>query len=110
MNAGSDHAWGGHHFVIGTPVKGGAAYGKFPTLAWQGPDDTGDRGVFIPTTLRPVAHLRDLEAAIPYPLVVGSNPTGPATPSSTERQLISAETGTFITAIIALSILRVDSR
>jgi uncharacterized protein (DUF1501 family) len=49
-NAGSDHAWGGHHFVIGNPVKGGEAYGTFPTLALQGPDDTSNRGVWIPTT------------------------------------------------------------
>ena len=47
---GSDHAWGGHHFVIGQAVKGGASYGTFPTLALGGPDDTGNRGVFIPTT------------------------------------------------------------
>jgi uncharacterized protein (DUF1501 family) len=30
-------------------VKGGATYGKFPTLAVNGPDDTG-LGRWIPTT------------------------------------------------------------
>ncbi len=31
-------------------VKGGDAYGTFPTLGIGGPDDTDDRGVWIPTT------------------------------------------------------------
>ena len=31
-------------------MKGGDAYGVFPTLAIGGPDDTDDRGVWIPTT------------------------------------------------------------
>jgi len=46
---GSDHGWGGHHLVCGGAVKGGATYGKFPTLAVNGPDDT-DTGRWIPTT------------------------------------------------------------
>ncbi len=29
---GSDHAWGNHHFVIGSGVKGGQFYGNFPLL------------------------------------------------------------------------------
>ncbi len=48
--AGSDHAWGGHQFVMGAPVHGGEAYGTFPTMALQGPSDVSDRGVWLPTT------------------------------------------------------------
>jgi uncharacterized protein (DUF1501 family) len=49
-SAGSDHAWGSHQFVIGGPVKGGDTYGLHPTYELQGPDDAGDRGLWIPTT------------------------------------------------------------
>ena len=47
---GSDHAWGSHHFVLGGSVKGGEAYGTFPTHALRGPDDAGSRGLWIPST------------------------------------------------------------
>jgi uncharacterized protein (DUF1501 family) len=47
--AGSDHGWGNHHFVVGGVVQGGRTYGRFPTLAINGPDDTG-QGRWIPTT------------------------------------------------------------
>ncbi len=49
-NAGSDHAWGSHHLVLGAAVRGGAFYGRFPNLAMGGPDDAGDDGQWIPTT------------------------------------------------------------
>jgi uncharacterized protein (DUF1501 family) len=55
---GSDHGWGSHHLILGgsgtanlvnRSVLGGQTYGKFPTLAINGPDDTST-GRWIPTT------------------------------------------------------------
>ena len=46
---GSDHGWGSHHLIVGGAVQGRRTYGKFPTLAVNGPDDTST-GRWIPTT------------------------------------------------------------
>jgi uncharacterized protein (DUF1501 family) len=49
-NGGTDHAWGSHHIIMGGAVKGGDFYGKFPTLAVNGPDDATGQGRWVPTT------------------------------------------------------------
>jgi uncharacterized protein (DUF1501 family) len=47
---GTDHGWGGHHFVIGGAVRGGRFYGHMPSLAQHNnPNDAG-YGQIIPTT------------------------------------------------------------
>jgi uncharacterized protein (DUF1501 family) len=48
-DSGSDHGWGSHHLILGGAVNGRRTYGKFPTLAINGPDDT-DTGRWIPST------------------------------------------------------------
>ncbi len=47
---GTDHAWGNHHFIIGSGVKGGQFYGNFPSLALGGSNDANNRGTLIPST------------------------------------------------------------
>ncbi|AXC10929.1 hypothetical protein ACPOL_1583 [Acidisarcina polymorpha] len=49
-NDGSDHAWGGHHMIMGGAVKGGRIYGTYPTLALNGPSDIDGNGRWLPTT------------------------------------------------------------
>jgi uncharacterized protein (DUF1501 family) len=53
---GTDHGWGGHHFVMGGAVKGGEVYGKFPAYStasdkgvFESPDQIGN-GSLLPTT------------------------------------------------------------
>ncbi len=47
---GTDHGWGGHHFVIGNAVRGQRFYGTMPSLrASNNPNETG-YGQIIPTT------------------------------------------------------------
>lgn len=51
---GTDHAWGGHHLVMGGAVRGGDIYGQFPTIGmdqgstFRNPDMTSS--YLIPTT------------------------------------------------------------
>jgi uncharacterized protein (DUF1501 family) len=55
-SAGTDHAWGSHHFVIGTgaahggALQGGKIRGQFPSLVLGGVDDANSRGTLVPTT------------------------------------------------------------
>jgi len=47
---GTDHGWGGHHFVFGNAVRGARIYGRMPNLsaAESNPDNAG-WGQIIPT-------------------------------------------------------------
>lgn len=46
---GTDHGWGGHHFVMGGAVNGRQVYGTYPELALGNSTDSGN-GRLIPTT------------------------------------------------------------
>ncbi len=55
---GTDHGWGGHHFVMGGAVRGGDLYGTFPVYGTKNannnnfdssPDQLGN-GALLPTT------------------------------------------------------------
>jgi uncharacterized protein (DUF1501 family) len=46
---GSDHGWGGHHFVMGGAVNGGRFYGIAPHVSLQTDDQVG-QGRLLPTT------------------------------------------------------------
>ncbi|HVE57259.1 MAG TPA: DUF1501 domain-containing protein [Pyrinomonadaceae bacterium] len=83
-NVGSDHAWAGHHLVMGDAVAGGNFYGRptangsiFPTLVNNGPDDVSNRGRFVPTvsvemyaaTMARWFGLTDAEMALVFPFI-----------------------------------------
>ena len=46
---GSDHGWGGHHFIVGGAVRGGKVYGQFPDVALNTTTNVGN-GRRLPTT------------------------------------------------------------
>lgn len=46
---GTDHGWGGHHFVVGGAVRGKQVYGSYPDLTPGVSTDAGN-GRLIPTT------------------------------------------------------------
>ena len=47
---GTDHAWGGVQIVVGQSVRGRRIFGRYPSLALNGPDDVGG-GRMIPERL-----------------------------------------------------------
>jgi uncharacterized protein (DUF1501 family) len=55
---GTDHGWGGHHFVLGGAVRGGDLYGRFPTLgakntnnnSFDSSPDLLSNGAMLPST------------------------------------------------------------
>jgi uncharacterized protein (DUF1501 family) len=46
---GSDHGWGGHHFVVGGAVSGGRFYGTAPHVSISSDDQVG-QGRLLPST------------------------------------------------------------
>lgn len=46
---GSDHGWGGHHFIVGGAVRGQRFYGKAPEISVTGDEQVG-QGRLLPTT------------------------------------------------------------
>ena len=46
---GTDHGWGGHHFIVGGAVRGGRIYGQLPDAALRTSTDIG-QGRLLPTT------------------------------------------------------------
>ncbi|HOY22162.1 MAG TPA: DUF1501 domain-containing protein [Cellvibrio sp.] len=46
---GSDHGWGGHHFVVGGAVNGGQFYGTAPQISLTSDDQVG-QGRLLPST------------------------------------------------------------
>ena len=47
---GTDHGWGGHHFVLGGAVNGQRFFGRMPSLAKTNNPDDAAYGQVIPTT------------------------------------------------------------
>jgi uncharacterized protein (DUF1501 family) len=47
--SGSDHAWGGNHFILSGAANGGRIFGQYPTLLGGSNYDIG-RGRVLPTT------------------------------------------------------------
>ncbi len=46
---GTDHGWGGHHFVVGGAVRGGRYYGTAPHVSLSSDDQVG-QGRLLPST------------------------------------------------------------
>lgn len=46
---GSDHGWGGHHFIVGDAVNGGRYYGTAPHVSITSDDQVG-QGRLLPST------------------------------------------------------------
>ncbi|AOL95746.1 DUF1501 domain-containing protein [Porphyrobacter sp. LM 6] len=46
---GSDHGWGGHHFIVGGDVRGGRFYGRAPQVSVTSDDQVGG-GRLLPST------------------------------------------------------------
>lgn len=63
---GTDHAWAGHHVVIGGKVKGGSVLNDYPTSLVDGNDQDAGRGRMIPkypweNMMMPIAEFMGME-------------------------------------------------
>lgn len=47
---GTDHAWGGNHFIVGGSVNGGKVHGAYPAKLGADSEVTLNRGRVVPTT------------------------------------------------------------
>ena len=46
---GTDHAWGSNHLVLGAALANGKVHGRYPDMAFGGPEDTSNDGRWIPS-------------------------------------------------------------
>jgi uncharacterized protein (DUF1501 family) len=47
-SAGTDHAWGSNHLVVGGAVSAGKVHGRYPDVTFGGADDSSNDGRWIP--------------------------------------------------------------
>jgi len=48
-SGGTDHAWGSNHLVVGGALADGKVHGRYPDLAFGGPEDSSNDGRWIPS-------------------------------------------------------------
>jgi uncharacterized protein (DUF1501 family) len=47
--AGTDHAWGSNHIVLGGALAKGKVHGRYPDMTFGGPEDSANDGRWIPS-------------------------------------------------------------
>ncbi|WP_421736929.1 DUF1501 domain-containing protein [Caulobacter sp.] len=47
--AGTDHAWGSNHLVLGAALAKGKVHGRYPDMTFGGPEDSANDGRWIPS-------------------------------------------------------------